>query len=80
MSMESHYEQEQPLAEVIPIRGRDNGVHRINGIKMNLGRMSLSELAPIRDNTHERFEDARFELALIDDYMTRATDGGDGAA
>lgn len=69
------------LAEVIPLRGRrDNGVERINGVKMRLGAMSVESLTELAGTCRERLEEARLDLAIVSDYLdARDPDGGDAA-
>lgn len=66
--MLNYENSEQPLADVIPIdRGRR--VHRINGIKMNLARLTVPELVGIDEYCGVRVNDAQHERSLVQDEL-----------
>jgi hypothetical protein len=44
-------------------------VERLNGIKLNLGRMSLLELQLLEEQCDEQFKDAHHELVVVRDVL-----------
>lgn len=66
-------EQPHEGAEVIPINAEQRcrlwPVERINGIKMNLGRMSLEELQLLATQCLAREEDVRLDRLIVQDHI-----------
>ena len=56
---------EQGEAEVIQFPQRY--VERINGIEIDLGRLTLLELQLLEEQCNERFKDAHHELVVVRD-------------
>jgi hypothetical protein len=56
-------------AQIIPFHQRY--VERINGIRIDLGRMSLLELQLLEEQCNERFKDAHHELVVVRDVLAQ---------
>ena len=65
---------ETPPDNVVYIRERY--VERINGIKMDLGKLSLSELLLLEEQCQWRFMDAHTDLMIVRDVRHRRFLGG----
>lgn len=63
-------------AQVIPIH---NGVERIAGIKMHLGRMTLPVLQQLEGYARERVTEAQDDLWIIQHYVELAAPGPEAA-
>jgi Zn finger protein HypA/HybF involved in hydrogenase expression len=56
-------------AEIIQFSQRQ--IERINGIKLNLGRLSLLELQVLEVQCSERFQEAHTDLTIVRDTLAR---------
>jgi hypothetical protein len=56
-------------AQIIPFRQRD--IERINGIALDLGKMTLLELQVLEVQCSERFQDVHHELTVVRDVLDR---------
>jgi hypothetical protein len=65
---------EMPPDNVIYMRERY--VERINGIKMDLGKLSLSELQLLEEQCKWRFMEAHTDLVIVRDVRERRFPGG----
>jgi hypothetical protein len=61
-------------AQVVPLH-HQNGVERINGIKMHLGSMSVGVLQQLEEYTRQRIDEAHNDLWLIQSYIEGAPSG-----
>ena len=67
MQPAASFEQE-PLADVIQMSDRRN-TERINGIRINLGSMSLTELTTLEGYCGQREVEARTDGMIVRDYI-----------
>lgn len=64
-------ETTEHLADVVPLSSGHRRVERINGIRLPLGSMTVSELVALHETCISRVEEAQTDVMIVADYLAQ---------